>query len=105
MRETITGLANWPVRKNGQPLLRSTHEALLYAQLIYGDEGRQSALMTFREEAYKKLRWERRKENPNPQTMMDLAVRAQLFREAFMECLRIKSEEDKPTEGKVNDTD
>ena len=34
MRETITNLAGWPIRRSGQPILKSTNEAFLYAQLI-----------------------------------------------------------------------
>ena len=99
MRETITSLAGWPIRRNGQPILKSTHEAFLYAQLIFNDPKRQANLVFYRDDSYIKLRAERKKAQPNYQTMMDHAVRAQLFREALQETQRIKDEETKPEGG------
>ena len=98
MRETITDLANWPKSRNDHPILRSSNEALLYAQLIYDNPIKQGDLVTFRDEAYQMLRLERQRKYPNPQRMMDLAVKAQLFRESFMHTLRILDETN-PTKG------
>lgn len=92
MRETITDLANWPKRRDDQPILKSSNEALLYAQLVYDNLQKQQALANFRDQAYQKLRLERERKKPNPQRMMDLAVQAQLFRECFMHTLRILDE-------------
>lgn len=98
MRETTKDLANWPKRRNGQPILKTSNEALLYAQLVYNDISKQQNLTTFRDEAYAKLRVERERMKPNPQRMMDLAVQAQLFRESFIHTLRILNEIN-PTNG------
>jgi len=98
MRETITDLANWPKSRNDHPILKSSNEALLYAQLVYDNLQQQQALVTFRDEAYQMLRLERQKKKPNPQRMMDLAVTAQLYRECFMHTLRILDEIN-PTKG------
>lgn len=92
MRDTITDLENWPTRDSGQPILKSTNEAFLYAQLVCNRPIESRALLHYREKTYTQLRLEREKKNPNLQAMMDLAVIAQLFREAFTETLRINNE-------------
>lgn len=92
MKTIITDLANWPLRQNLQPFLTSSHDALLYAQLIHKDAQRQTDLVSYREDTYRLLRAERARKKPNPQRMMDLAVKAQLFRESFMEAARINAE-------------
>ena len=99
MRETITDLANWPKSRNNHPILKSSNEALLYAQLVYDNPIKQGDLVIFRDEAYQMLRLERQRKKPNPQRMMDLAVKAQLFRECFMHTLRILDETAKPEGG------
>lgn len=92
-------LANWPLNLIGWPILTSTNEAFLYAQLIYNDPDKQAHLVRYRQETYAELRRERDKKDPDLQHMMDLAVTAQFFREAFMECLRIQDENSNPTGG------
>ena len=99
MRETMTDLANWPKSRDGNPIIRTSNEALLYAQLVYNDPVKQPDLATFREQAYEKLRVERERKKPNPQRMMDLAVKAQLFRECHVHTLRILDEGLQPKGG------
>ena len=98
MRETITNLAAWPHRINGRPILRTSNEALLYAQLIFKDPEKQDALVFYRDEGYRKLRKEREKQIPDYQSLMGYAVEAQMFGECFIHTLRIRDEESK-TEG------
>lgn len=98
MRDVITDLANWPHRRSGQPILKSSNEALFYAQLVYNNPKKMDELVFYRKRIYQALRAEREKRSPNFQNMMDMAVRAQLFREAFMEAARIQDEISK-TEG------
>lgn len=99
MRDNISDLANWPKNLAGQPILQSTNEAFLYAQLIYAEPDKQQDLCHYRVDAYKKLKAERQRKHPNINNIFSLAVRAQFFREAFEECLRIKDENSKSTGG------
>lgn len=92
MSHILSDLANWPVRKNKEPILSSTHDAFLYAQLIYHRQDKQDWLTVCRSNAYIQLKAEREKEKPNPQRMMDLSVKAQLFRETLDEVQRINDE-------------
>jgi hypothetical protein len=99
MRDNISDLANWPKTHGLQPILKSTNEAFLYAQLIYAEPDKQQDLCHYRVDTYKKLKAERERERPNINNMFALAVRAQFFREAFEECLRIKDENSKAIGG------
>jgi hypothetical protein len=92
MTTTITDLANWPTKRDFQPILNSTKEALLYAQLIHRHIQKQTDLASYRELTYKLLSVERRRPTPDLQRMMNLAVRAQLFRECLEECQRITND-------------
>lgn len=88
----ITDLNSWPLDLVGWPIFKSTNEAFLYAQLIYNDTGKQERLPYFREVLYAELKREREKKEPNFDHMMELAVRAQFYRECLSECQRIKDE-------------
>lgn len=92
MKPTIKRLEQWPRLKNHQPILRSTNEALLYAQLIAEDQDEQAKLQFYRNDCYIKLRWERRRKDPNLDHMFMLAFKAQMFRECLEECQRINNE-------------
>jgi len=92
MTDTPKDLASWPLNLIGWPILTSTREALLYAQLIYDDPDSQAHLVRYRNETYVELRRERDKKDPDGQIMMDLAITAQLYREAYMEAARINHE-------------
>lgn len=92
MKDTITDLANWPLNLIGWPILTSSKDALLYAQLIHDDRDKQAHLIRYRQETYAELKRERDKKDPDLQHMMDLAVTAQFYRESFMEAARINSE-------------
>lgn len=92
MRDTIADLANWPLNLIGWPILTSTKEAFLYAQLIHDDPDKQAHLVRYRQETYAELKREREKRDPDGQTMMDLAITAQLYREAYTEAARINIE-------------
>lgn len=88
----ISKLADWPKDRRGIPIFTSTHDALLYAQLIEGIPDKQSMLFISRQDIYIKLKHERHSQNPSLQRMCDLAVKAQLFRECLEECQRIHDE-------------
>jgi len=76
MRDVISDLANWPRRRNQEPIFQSTNEAYLYAQLIYDKPEKQTALTSYRENTYKQLSIERSKKKLNFNTMLDLTARA-----------------------------
>jgi len=104
MNDTITNLINWPRNMIGWPILTSTREAFLYAQLIHDDPGLQAYLVQYREQTYLELRREREKKDPDLQLMMDLAITAQLYRESYMEAARINAEKSTPSGGEFHAT-
>lgn len=99
MRDNISDLVRWPKTRAGEPILKSTNEAFLYAQLISAEPDKQQDLCHYRVDTYKKLKAERKRLKPNINNMFALAVRAQFFREAFEECLRINDENSNTTGG------
>lgn len=92
MNDTPKDLASWPLNLIGWPIFTSTNDALLYAQLICYDPDKQDNLVRYRQETYQELKREREKKNPDLNHMMDLAVTAQFYREAYMEASRINGE-------------
>lgn len=88
----ITDLNSWPLDLVGHPVLKTSNEAILYAQLIYNDTDKQAHLPHYRKEMHTELKREREKKEPNLDYMMDLAMRAQFYRECLEECQRIKDE-------------
>ena len=105
MRDVISDLANWPRRINQEPIIKSTNEAYLYAQLIYDDQAKQNGLTSYREVTYKRLAVERSKKNPNFTIMIDLAARAHFYKECLDEIQRIKEEMANKKGGESNDTE
>lgn len=93
LKPIITNLATWPNDKRGLPIFTSTHDAYLYAQLIEKFPDKQKMLSITRQDFYIKLRHERHLAQPNLQRMMDLAIKAQLYRECLDEVHRIKNEQ------------
>lgn len=89
----ITNLSTWPKDRRGLPIFTSSQDAFLYAQLIENNPDKQKMLILSRQDAYIKLRHERHSKQPNLQRMMDLAIRAQLYRECSEEVQRIKDEQ------------
>lgn len=92
MRDVISDLASWPRRRNHEPILKSTNEAYLYAQLIYDNLAKQTSLISYRDNTYKQLAFERSKKKPNFTTMIYLAARAHFYKECLEEVDRIKKE-------------
>jgi len=88
----LTDLNSWPLMENGQPFLKTSNEALLYAQLIYERPDKQKHLAICRAGIHKAIYQERDNKDPNFDIMMILAARAQFYRECLEECQRIKNE-------------
>lgn len=88
-------LKTWPKRKNGEPIFRTTNDAIFYAQLALRDQSSVDIMKAYREKAHRDLRNERQKASSNLDRLMEFAVKAQFFRECYMEILRIQDEENK----------
>jgi len=89
----LSNLATWPTDRIGLPIFTSSRDAILYAQLIEGHPDKQKMLSISRQDLYIKLRHERHLNQPNLQRMMNLAIKAQLYRECLDELQRIKDEQ------------
>lgn len=92
MKYTITDLANWPIRRNEQPIFSSTQEAYLFAQLIWDNPQIIEDLTGYLKDILSNLKYERSRKKPSLQILFDLASRAYYFRECLEEADRIKKE-------------
>jgi len=93
MRTFITDLAQWKRSKDGAPIFTCTEEAFFYAQLIYRRDAERLKISHLRRDTLFKLRTMRTGTSPNYQRMLDLAVKAQFYRECLEELSRIEKEE------------
>lgn len=92
MRTLIMSLSNWPRRKNNEYIFQSTEEAFFFANLALDKPDVISSLKRAMVLARVSVNNERTRGTPNLQRMMDLAVKAQFFRECLEEIDRIKKE-------------
>lgn len=83
----------WPRRRSGEILFNTTNEAIIFAHIIFDNN-------PFIEEIEKSLYAARDqiaimhgRDNPNLDILMQIAVKAQLFRECLEEVTRITVEE------------
>lgn len=88
----ITSFDNWPRRRNGQLIIQSTEEAIYLAHLIDSNPIVIDRLKSWRKQALLEIKRIKQTPRPNFQQMMDLAVRAQFFRECLEEVARIRTE-------------
>ena len=88
-------LKTWPRRPNGEPIFRTTSDAIFFAQLAYTEPGVVLDLKAWRDKAHTNLHYLRQRSDPDFDILMEYAVKAQFFRECFMEILRIQDEETK----------
>ena len=79
----------WPLRKNGEPIFTCTEDAIYFGHLVYDKVEWIDKLTRLRKKAYFDIAVQRSKTTPSYQRMMDLAVRAQFYREALEEVKRI----------------
>ena len=93
MRDFHTDLKLWPRRKNGEPIFRTTFEAIFYAQLAAKGGGHVKEMKAWREKAHRDLQHVRKDKSPNLDRLMEYAVKAQLFRECYEEIERINGED------------
>jgi len=80
---------SWPRDAGGNPIFTCTEQAIYFAHLCSHNEGQISQLTILRKDAYTRIAEQRAKRQPNYQRMMDLAFKAQLYRECLEEIVRI----------------
>jgi hypothetical protein len=93
MRPIMQNFSNWPRARGGEPIFRTTNDALLFAQYASRVPTAIEELKALRAKAHRDLRNERSKTSPSVDRMFGLAVKAQFFREGYMEIQRILDEE------------
>lgn len=89
----LTDLNSWPLRDNEEPIFQTSNDAIFYAQFIWDLPEKQKIMDGYRKRTYALLKFERQRAPQNWDRMMDLAVRAQFFRECLEECHRIRYQE------------
>lgn len=82
----------WPRRKSGEIVFKTTHEAVFYANLIYDNKPLLDEIEKSLRAARDHLAIMRQRNNPNLDILMEIAVKAQLFRECLEEVIRIRNE-------------
>jgi hypothetical protein len=81
----------WPRDSFGEPILTSTQDALEFGSLIIGDRVRKKVLEVAREICIQKIKTLMRETPRQYQYELDLACKAQFFREALEEAERIRN--------------
>lgn len=82
----------WPRRRNGEVIFKSTNQAIFYANLIANNKRLVDAIDLWRRQARREVMAERQKTDPNYDKLMETAVKGQLFRECLDEVKRIREE-------------
>ena len=82
----------WPRGDNGQPIFRTTQEAIFYANLIADNNPMVDEINLYRRITRREIRILRGRPDPDYDILMELAVKGQLFRECMDEVKRINQE-------------
>jgi len=82
-------LNDWPRRKNGELIFTTTNEAIYFANLTDDSLASYDLLKKWRKNAYQNISRLRSMKSINYNRIFDLAVRAQLYREAMEEIQRL----------------
>lgn len=82
-------LRTWPRGRNGQPIFTCSEDAIYFAHLAHDQIFWVDMLIRLRKKAYMELAYIRKRAKPDYQKMMDLAVKAQFYRECLEEITRI----------------
>ena len=89
MREHPYNFENWPRTKVDTPIFTCTEQAIYYAHLCSNELSEIDRLTRLRKGAYARIAILRLERQPNYQRMLDLAVKAQFYRECLEEIQRI----------------
>ena len=90
MKQYCYNFANWPRTKGDEPIFTCTEQAIYYAHLCSHKPDEIDRLTRLRKGAYARIAEQRAKREPNYQRMMDLACKAQFYRECLEEIQRIE---------------
>jgi len=83
------GFAEWPRRKNGELIFRSTNEAIYFAHITDDRLAAYDLLKKWRRNAYQDLEAAKLQKPVNWNRMFDLACRGQFYRECMEEIQRL----------------
>ena len=86
-------LDNWPRRRRGDLIFRTTEEAFYYANIVEDRASAYDLLSKWRANTYQEIKAARSKKPLNFDKLFDLAVRAQFYREAMEELSRLNQED------------
>lgn len=86
-------LLDWPKRKDGTVILRSTNDAFYYAQITDDQVAVINLFTKLRRNCYQDIRRLKSLKPVNFDRIFDLAVRAQFYREAMEQISRLNEEE------------
>lgn len=92
MRGHAFSLKTWPLRKNGEPIITCSEDAIYFGHLISKDVGWIKLLKDLRRKAYFDMATLKKKAIPNFDRLFELSFRAQMYREALREVERIDNE-------------
>ena len=80
---------SWPRSKAGDPMFTCSEQAIYFAHLVSDRIEVFNKLTGLRKRAYTEIAFLRAGDHPNFQRMMDLACKAQFYRECLEEIKRI----------------
>ena len=86
-------LNDWPRRKRGDLIFRSTEEAFYYANIVEDRLAAYDLLSKWRRNTYQEIDVLKKMKPLNFDRLFDRAVRAQFYREAMEEITRLNKEE------------
>lgn len=92
MKGHAFSLITWPLRKNGEPIITCSEDAIYFGHLISKDVGWIKLLKKFRRNAYYDMAALKKKSTPDFDRLFELSFRAQMYREALEEVERIDNE-------------
>ncbi len=92
MTRIIIGLEEWPTGLFGDPVIKSTTDAFLYAKLIWNSVERQGFLGDLRIRIQKACVTLLNEEDPDFDLCSCLACLSQFYRECLEECKRIEED-------------
>lgn len=92
MAKIIDTLNAWPMNKGGQMIFKSSEEAIFYAVLIYDKPEKVQEIKRLRRSTLAEIGERRARKNVNFDLLMQLACKAQFYRECVEEVDRLKSQ-------------
>jgi len=87
-----TNINNWPCGLFGDPILRSTEDAFIYASLMFKLPDKLDFLKTLRNRVRKSCETLLNDKDPDYNLISSLACLSQFYRECLEECTRLQEE-------------